>query len=237
MHGQFFPACATGSAGVVDEPAADGVVPALSSPGLVSLRRSIFRGAAASAYGKRLRWDAETKYRPNLNGSILSRNQLLNEGVEVFQDRSNKTTDILHEYFVPREHIAAFVQDLRTIIPDHGGNLLNVTVRSVESDSDTFLCYADGPMLALVMLFNHERTMVADEQMRSMTSAMIEAVLRRKGRYYLPCRLHATPEQFRRAYPQALEFFELKRKYDPRELFQNEFYIEYGRKNVGTQPN
>jgi hypothetical protein len=43
----------------------------------------------------------------------------------------------------------------------------------------------------------------------------------------LPYRLHATPEQFYRCYPQAPEFFQLKRKYDPDELFQNEFYIKY----------
>ncbi len=162
---------------------------------------------------------------------------MLNESVEVFQDRSEKTTDILHEYFVPREHVADFVQDLRTIIPAHAGNLLNVTVRKVETDFDTFLRYADGPVLALVMLFNHERTTIADDQMRSMTSAMIEAVLHRKGRYYLPYRLHATADQFRRAYPQSTAFFHLKRKYDPLELFQNEFYLKYGQANVGTQAN
>jgi hypothetical protein len=48
------------------------------------------------------------------------------------------------------------------------------------------------------------------------------------GRYYLPYRLHATPAQFRRAYPQADEFFNLKRRYDPQELFQNQFYVKYG---------
>jgi hypothetical protein len=39
----------------------------------------------------------------------------------------------------------------------------------------------------------------------------------------------ATAEQFERAYPQARRFFELKRKYDPDELFQNAFYMKYGR--------
>ena len=49
------------------------------------------------------------------------------------------------------------------------------------------------------------------------------------GCYYLPYRLHATPEQFHRAYPQARAFFERKRAYDPGELFQNRFYLRYGR--------
>jgi hypothetical protein len=43
----------------------------------------------------------------------------------------------------------------------------------------------------------------------------------------LPYRLHAKVEQFYRAYPQAQRFFELKRKYDPDELFQNELYRKY----------
>lgn len=50
-----------------------------------------------------------------------------------------------------------------------------------------------------------------------------------KGCYDLPYRLHATREQFHRACPQAEEFFGLKRRYDPEELFQNQFYLKYGR--------
>ena len=64
--------------------------------------------------------------------------------------------------------------------------------------------------------------------MAAMTRDLIDAALDLGGRYYLPYRLHATPEQFRRAYPQADEFFALKRKYDPHEVFQNQFYLKYG---------
>jgi hypothetical protein len=46
----------------------------------------------------------------------------------------------------------------------------------------------------------------------------------------LPYRLHATPEQFARAYPQGADFFAAKRRYDPDELFQNEFYLKYGQR-------
>ena len=64
--------------------------------------------------------------------------------------------------------------------------------------------------------------------MQAMSQEMIEAALASGGRYYLPYRLHATLGQFRQAYPQADEFFELKKKYDPDELFQNQFYLKYG---------
>jgi FAD/FMN-containing dehydrogenase len=78
------------------------------------------------------------------------------------------------------------------------------------------------------MLFNQPRTLAADETMRVFTGEMIDAALECGGRYYLPYRLHATMEQFRRAYPQADAFFAMKRKYDPDGVFRNQFYLKYG---------
>ena len=214
---------------VTPDPAADGRIPPLEEAGLISLRRSIFRGSAGSEYGKRLRWNAETRMQPALTPTHYSRNQLLGEGVETFANRSAETTDILHEYFIPRDGIEQFVQDVRRIVPQHEGDLLNVTVRSVQTDEDTVLRYADSPLLSLVMLFHQPRTAAADAKMQTMTRDLIDAALACGGRYYLPYRLHATPEQFARAYPQAAQFFAMKRKYDPEELFVNQFYLRYGR--------
>lgn len=211
-----------------DDPAADGSMPALEEPGAVALRRSVFRGSEDSDYGKALRWNLETALQPHVRDEHFSRNQLLNEGVEVFENRSVGSTDILHEYFMPRDGVAGFVQELRRIVPAHGGDLLNVTVRFIDTDEDTFLRYADGPMFALVMLFAQPTTAAGDAAMQSMTREMIDAALGVGGRYYLPYRLHATAEQFRRAYPRSQEFFELKRWHDPGELFQNQFYVRYG---------
>jgi FAD/FMN-containing dehydrogenase len=42
------------------------------------------------------------------------------------------------------------------------------------------------------------------------------------GSYYLPYQLHATAEQFTRAYPRAGEFRALKERLDPRNKFRNE---------------
>jgi hypothetical protein len=197
------------------DPAEDGSIPPLHEPGLVGLRRSLFRGSVGSDYGKKLRWQAETRLQPHLRGQYFARNQLLSEGVEIFQGRSPDQTDILHEYFVPRAGLAAFVEDMRRIIPKHEGDLLNVTVRSIGTDEDTFLRYADRDVFSFVMLFNQPRTPEGDAAMEAMTQDLTDAVLAADGRYYLPYRLHATAGQFHRAYPQAARFFALKRKYDP----------------------
>lgn len=205
-----------------------GEIPVMEDSGLNKLKRIVFRGSADSDYGKELRWKAEAKLQPLVAGTVFSRNQLLNEGVEVLQNRSADTTDILHEYFVPREELAGFVNALREIIPRHNADLLNITIRAVNEDNDTFLRYADQPMMAFVMLFVQERTDDGESRMKAVTRELIDAALRHKGRYYLPYRLHASQEQFNQAYPQATAFFDRKRHFDPDELFQNGFYLMYG---------
>ncbi|HEX5102350.1 MAG TPA: FAD-binding oxidoreductase, partial [Pirellulaceae bacterium] len=130
-----------------------GEIPPLEQAGMADLRRAIFRGSADSDYGKELRWSAETRLQPLLAGKAFSRNQLLNEGTEIFQNRTDSTTDILHEYFLPRDRASGFVRKMREILSERKANLLNVTVREVNTDPDTFLRYADQPMLAFVMLY------------------------------------------------------------------------------------
>ncbi len=47
------------------------------------------------------------------------------------------------------------------------------------------------------------------------------------GTYYLPYRLHATPEQMRSGYPMTDGFFAMKRHHDPSGRFQDKFSLAY----------
>lgn len=199
-----------------------------------TLKRAIFRGSAGSDYGKELRWAAEKYFDSVMEGNVFDRNAILYEPAAWFQDRSKATTDILVECFVPLDKFAPLVGELRNLIPRHQADLLNVTVRDLAPDTDSFMRYADKPMFSLVMLFNQPRGAAGEAQNEALTQDIIAAALRHGGRYYLPYRLHATPEQFRQAYPQADAFFAAKKKYDPDELFQNEFYLKYGRPSLET---
>jgi FAD/FMN-containing dehydrogenase len=213
----------------VEAPAEPGHVPTLGEGSLTSLKRAVFRGSADSDYGKALRWEAELMLSDRLSQSFVWRNQLLNDPVELYQNRDANHADILHEYFVPTTRFGEFVRMMRDILPQHSCDLLNVTVRHVISDQDTMLRYADQDMFALVLLFNQERSADADAKMQALTRELIDAALALGGRYYLPYRLHATQEQFERAYPMASDFFQLKRNYDPQEVFQNGFYTMYAK--------
>ena len=105
--------------------------------------------------------------------------------------------------------------------------VLNVTIRSVDEDTDTLLRYAKEDMFALVMLFTYERNTEADANMRECTIRLVDEVLAHGGSFYLPYRLHPTKAQFEQAYPQHKTFAEMKKKYDPDAIFQNELYRHY----------
>jgi FAD/FMN-containing dehydrogenase len=203
-------------------------IPSLTGPGFWKLKREVYRAQIGSQAGKEVRWQAEKNLGEQFSQKFVARNQLLNESAEIYTEQNADRTDILHEYFIPPPQVAAFLERVRTIIPRHPCDLLNVTIRNVLEDKDTFLRYADQNMFSFVMLFNQPRTTAADSQMEVMTRELIEAAISCGGRYYLPYRLHATKEQLTRAYPRAVEFFERKRQYDAQGIFQNQFYIKYG---------
>ena len=204
-------------------------IPALASTGLSSVRRAVYRAQIDSNSGKEIRWQAEKLLGEQIAARFVSRNQLLNEGVALYQEQNADRSDILHEYFIPPDRVVAFLDRSRVIIPRHKGDLLNVTVRNVLEDQDTFLRYADQDSFAFVMLFNQPRTADGDSRMEKMTRELIDAAIACGGRFYLPYRLHATRDQMVKSYPRSVAFFERKRHYDPEELFQNQFYVKYGK--------
>jgi FAD/FMN-containing dehydrogenase len=204
-------------------------LPPVTDPGLLRVKRAVLRGSERSEYGKSLRWTLERWLGELPGSSRFTRNQLLHEPAEFFANTSDSTTDVLHEYFVPMGQLESFVARIRPILQRPGSDLLNVTIRSVYPDADGYLAYAREPVWGLVMLFTQERSPAGEVQMRTLTRELVDAALAVRGTYYLPYRLHATSSQFRRAYPMADRFFELKRRYDPAEIFSNAFYQAYAK--------
>jgi FAD/FMN-containing dehydrogenase len=205
-----------------------GEIPPASGSGFLSkVSRSIFRAQVGDEWVKRRRWGIETGIGAMLAGAS-SRSSLMNEPVITLDDRDPTRTDILHEYFVAPDRFGDFIAAAKQIIPGSYQELLNITLRYVAQDPTAVLSYApDGPRIASVLLFSQEMTARAEADMTRMTQEMIEAVLAIGGSYYLPYRLHATPDQFLRCYPRAAELAALKRQIDPGLRFRNALWDTY----------
>ncbi|MGX7668750.1 FAD-binding oxidoreductase [Flavobacterium pedocola] len=190
-------------------------------------KRLVFRSTVNSEYGKRLRWDLETGMNKVSKNNIYSRNELLNDNVSLIENKDPNSTDLLQEYFIPENNFNQFINDIKPILLASKIDLLNITIRGVHTDHDSFLNYARENTFGFVFLFNQKKTEKEENQMKQLTNLLVDAALKNRGTFYLPYRLHIDRSKMRKSYPQADDFFKLKRKYDPEELFNNKFYEHY----------
>jgi FAD/FMN-containing dehydrogenase len=194
----------------------------------IAIARAAFRASTGNNFGKLGRWSIERFH--GQTHRVVSRNGILRTPSEWFANRDPHYIEILHEYFVPPDRLEDFLARIRPILRQNDEiDLLNVTVRKVQRDEISSLAYAREDVFGLVMLFRYRPTPEVDALMAKTTRGLIDVALDCRGSYYLPYRPHATLEQFRKAYPQCIEIYESKRKYDPSEVFQNFFYLNYVR--------
>ncbi|WP_299859484.1 FAD-binding oxidoreductase [uncultured Roseobacter sp.] len=203
-------------------------LPAAAGSGAVSrLASRVYRAQLGNEPGKALRWAFETQLGPMVGGGPTTRNSLINEPVVTLDDRNPHRVDILHEYFVAPERFPEFLQVCRDIIPASYQEFLNVTLRFVDRDPESWLSYATVPRIAAVMSFSQEKTARGEADMQRMTRALVGAITEIGGSYYLPYRPHPTLAQFQNAYPRAVEFAAAKRVLDPGGLYRSAFWDTY----------
>lgn len=179
-------------------------------------------------WGKKRFWETQKAYTANIDGNLVSRNNVMRSD-SAFMDYSNPTkTEVLQEYFVPIDQFADYIDDLRRTLSDEKDfNLLNITIRYVEHNDESLMSYAKDDMFALVMLINQGTDDESKDNTGRVIRNMIDVTLDHNGSYYLPYYGYPTKTQLFEAYPRTEEFFRLKKKYDPDNRFMNLFYEEY----------
>ncbi|TGD58480.1 FAD-binding oxidoreductase [Flavobacterium humi] len=191
------------------------------------IKRIIFRSTVNSEYGKRLRWDLETELSKFSSDENFSRNEVLNDNVALIENKDSTSTDILQEYFIPERNFNEYIQALKKDLRNTQIDLLNITIRDVYQDHDSYMNYARENVFGFVFLFNQKKNPEDEEAMKKLTQKLVQTAIRMEGTYYLPYRLHVEKEAMRKAYPQSDAFFQLKLKYDPDQIFKNKFYDYY----------
>ncbi len=181
-------------------------------------------------WGKSLRWYLQKRLEAKVGRrETVSRNNAMRPVVKFLEYYSRKDTDILQEYFVPKEKFVGFIDGLREIVRSDGVNLTSVTVRYVPKNTEAHLSYARQESFAIVMYINQALSKEGIQKAETWTRKMVELALKNQGSYYLTYQLYPTKEQIRLAYPESESFFEKKRFYDNSELFMNKFYEKYAR--------
>jgi FAD/FMN-containing dehydrogenase/SAM-dependent methyltransferase len=136
-------------------------------------------------------------------------------------------TYVLQEYFIPCERLMEFVPKMAAVLAKHKVNTINISIRHALSDPGTVMAWARGETFAFVLYHKQRTRDNAKERVGVWTRELIDAVLSCGGTYYLPYQLHATHEQFHRAYPRAHELFALKGRLDPGYRLRGALWDQY----------
>ena len=192
---------------------------------LIAVKRSIFRISEYHNIGKKLRWKAEKLYATNMsNHQPITRSDAMNTDIHILWPLYGQNKDILHEYFVPKEHLFSFITQLKESIIKYDINILNVTIREVQNDNISLLPYARLDVFGLVCLFSQDQTDSSEENMKKFTQDVISKAINLNGTFYLPYRVFFDKTQLVKSYPNIENWIKLKKKYDPKITLNSQFF-------------
>jgi FAD/FMN-containing dehydrogenase len=138
--------------------------------------------------------------------------------------RSVKATEIITEIFVPRAALCDFMNDVRDDFRLHNINLIYGTIRMVERDDESFLAWARESYACVIFNLHTEHTPQGLEHSAQAFRRLIDLAIRYSGGYYLTYHRYATAAQVEACYPQFRDFLAWKKRLDPSEVFQSDWY-------------
>jgi FAD/FMN-containing dehydrogenase len=133
-------------------------------------------------------------------------------------------SEVIAEINVPRAMLKEFFDEVREDFRKNRVDLIYGTVRIIERDDETFLPWAKQPYACIVFNLHTVHSPEGIERSAEAFRRLIDMAARRGGTYYLTYHRYADRKQIESCYPQFAEFLRLKRKYDPEELFQSDWY-------------
>ncbi len=136
-------------------------------------------------------------------------------------------TEVITEVYVPRQSLAAFMHDVREDFRQHKTEVVYGTIRLVERDEESFLAWARESFACIIFNLHVSHSPEGQESAAAAFRRLIDRAIQYGGSYYLTYHKHATRAQVEKCYPQLPEFLRLKRRLDPAERFQSDWYRHY----------
>jgi FAD/FMN-containing dehydrogenase len=135
--------------------------------------------------------------------------------------------DLILEVYVPRHELISFFEEARHLLLMSEIPLIYGTVRFIEQDKDSFLAWAKKRYACVILTLHCSSDAHALRKTGGVCRQLIRGAIKRSGSFYLTYNRFAARDEIDSAYPQFAEFLALKKKYDPTELFQSDWYRHY----------
>jgi FAD/FMN-containing dehydrogenase len=136
-------------------------------------------------------------------------------------------TEMITEVYVSWDNLTPFLAATRQDFREHHVDVTYGTMRFIERDDVSFLAWAKERCVCVLCNLNVVHTEAGRQKAAADFRRLFDRVIQFGGRYFLTYHRWATRTQVEACYPQFVDFLRLKKKYDPNERFQSEWYRHY----------
>lgn len=179
---------------------------------------------------KRKAFDTYSSYYKNTSGQVYwSDTHQLAGSFDAYRDAVDvqRGTEMITEVYVTKETFVPFMTKAREDFFKHDVDMTYGTIRFIDKDTDTFLPWATEPCVCIVCNLHVRHTAQGIARAAADFRRIIDRAIEHGGRYYLTYHRWAQRRQVETCYPRFVEFLRLKKKYDPAERLQSDWYRHY----------
>lgn len=133
-------------------------------------------------------------------------------------------SEVITEIYVPRAALPQFFADARSDFLANDVDVVYGTVRLIERDDESFLAWARKPYACVIFNIHTDHAPAGIARAADAFRRLIDLAIARDGSYYLTYHRFATRGQIESSHPMFAEFLRRKRRHDPDERFQSDWY-------------
>ena len=139
-------------------------------------------------------------------------------------DCQHQGSEMITEIYVPRDHLTDFMAEASKYLRESEADVIYGTVRLIDRDEESYLSWAKQSYACIIFNLHVTHTEAAIEKAAAAFRGLIDLAIKSDGSYYLTYHKWAKKSQLESCYPQFNTFMEMKRSYDPSEVFQSDWY-------------
>lgn len=147
--------------------------------------------------------------------------------IDRLNNAGQRSTEAITEIYCDRGSLERFMAEVRDDVRRNNVEIIYGTIRLIEQDKESFLAWAKKPYACVIFNLHVVHTPEGIRDSADAFRRLIDIGIRHGGSYYPTYHKYATRAQVEACFPQFGEFLKLKRKYDPTELFQSDWYRHY----------
>jgi len=144
--------------------------------------------------------------------------------IDQAMNSQHEGSEMITEIYVPRSRLAEFMALAATDFRAHDVDVIYGTIRLIEKDHESYLAWAKQNYACIIFNLHVDHTQAGIKKSSSDFRRLIDLAIRLNGSYYLTYHKWASKEQLIACYPKFESFMEMKRLYDPKEIFQSDWY-------------